>query len=170
MWKVKHTHETCKDLVGRNHNAKSNESENPNNSSEKEKCVHQDESQNLKDEVTAKSIQKAEYQAMAHGCCEMLRPRIFLEEMGSKQGRSTVLPCDSDSTIKLTKNPAYHDKTKHVEVDCYFIRERIEERDAVLAYTNTLDQIADSLTKAASRNHLNDVLSKLGMGNICSPA
>lgn len=45
---------------------------------------------------------------MAHGCCKLLWPRTLLKELDFKQGEPMTLNCDSDSTIKLAKNPVYH--------------------------------------------------------------
>lgn len=60
--------------------------------------------------VTAKSSIEAEYRAMAHGCCELSRLRLLLEELGFKQGGHITLHCDSDSAIKLANNPAYNER------------------------------------------------------------
>lgn len=72
--------------------------------------------------------------------------------------------CDNVLVIKLAQNPIYHEKAKHVGVDCHFTMEKFE--DVVLSYTSRVDQIVDFLTKAISRKQLNDVMSKLGMVNI----
>lgn len=52
----------------------------------------------------------------------------------------------------LPKNPVCHEHTKHVDVDCYFIREKIEGKD-VLVYTITINEIADFLTKLLVENN-----------------
>lgn len=65
--------------------------------------------------VIAKSSNEAEYLVMTNGCFELLWLRILLEEMGFKQGG--LLVCYSFTTIKLAKNPVYHEKIKHVGGD-----------------------------------------------------
>ena len=56
--------------------------------------------------------------------------------------------CDNQAAISIAKNPVHHYKTKHVEVDCHFIKEKVEERMILLLYTPTCLQTADILTKA----------------------
>lgn len=73
---------------------------------------------------------------------------------------------DSDSEIKVAKNPVYHEKTKLVRVDCQIIRKKIEEKDVIMAYRSIVRQIGYYLTKAISKKQLNDVLSKLDTVNI----
>lgn len=77
--------------------------------------------------MTTESNIESEYRAVAHGYCELLWLRILLDELGFKQDGPMHIYSDSTSTIKLANNPVYHDKTKHVEVDCHFIKENIEK-------------------------------------------
>lgn len=112
-----------------------------------------------KQTITAKSSVEAECGAVGHGCCEW------------------TLFCDCESAIKLAKNPVCHERTKHVEVDCHFIKEKIEGKDVVLVYTNTTNQIADFLTKDVNKNKLwfvqaghNKYSSTSLMGSIVSSA
>ena len=116
------------------------------------------------------SSAEAEYGAVALGCCELLWLRILLEELGFKQGNPMILYSDSTSAIKLANNPVYHEKTKHVEVDCLFIQEKIKKEDALLVQVPTEDQLADFLTKAITKAKLHFVLSKLCIVNIYAPA
>ena len=60
--------------------------------------------------------------------------------------------------------------TKLVEIDCHFIKEKIEEGTISLVYTPTILQTVDILTKAFSRTSFEDLRSKLGMINIYNPA
>ena len=74
---------------------------------------------------------------------------------------------DSTSAIKLGNNLVYHDKKNHVEVDCYFIREKkIEKEDVLLIQVSTEDQLVDFLTKAFNKAKLHFVMSKLSIVNI----
>ena len=79
--------------------------------------------------VRVKSSAELEYRAVVHGCCELLWLRILLEELGFKQCSLMNVYSDSTLAIKLANNPVYHEKTKHAEVDCHFIREKIEKED-----------------------------------------
>ncbi|XP_024029461.1 uncharacterized protein LOC112093978 [Morus notabilis] len=71
--------------------------------------------------------------------------------------------------INITKNLVHHDRTKHVKIDRHFIKEKFEEGRFELLYIPTSLQTADIRTKALSRNVFEELCSKLGMINICSP-
>ena len=62
--------------------------------------------------------------------------------------KSIKLKSDNQATISITKDPIHHDRTKHVEIDHYFIEKKIENSKVQLIYTLTREQLADILTKA----------------------
>jgi hypothetical protein len=64
------------------------------------------------------------------------------------------LYCDSHSAIFLEKSPTYHSKTKHIDVQYYFVRDMVEEKKVLLEKVDTLKNVADSLTKSMSTENL----------------
>lgn len=74
-----------------------------------------------------------------------------------------VLHLDNQGAIKLTKNPEFHKRTKHIEVRYHFIREKFEEGFFRLRYVNTKEQIADIFTKPLSRHKFQYFRKLLGM-------
>jgi hypothetical protein len=60
------------------------------------------------------------------------------------------LDCDNRSAIFLAKNPTYHSKTKHIDVQYHFVRDMVEEKKVLLEKVDTLKNVADSLTKSMS--------------------
>jgi hypothetical protein len=58
--------------------------------------------------------------------------------------------CDSQSAIFLAKNPTYHSKTKHIDIQYHFVRDMIEENKILFMKVDTLKNVADSLTKSMS--------------------
>ncbi|XP_068659151.1 secreted RxLR effector protein 161-like, partial [Aristolochia californica] len=75
-----------------------------------------------KQNVVARSSAEAEYRAMAHTVSEILWIRTLLTELGFYKKGSMNLHCDNQAAIHITSNPVFHERTKHIEVDCHFIR------------------------------------------------
>ncbi|KAL5734182.1 hypothetical protein ACOSP7_032043 [Xanthoceras sorbifolium] len=123
-----------------------------------------------KQSVVARSSVEAEFKAIAHGICEGLwLYRVMAELKISVEGPMKMF-CDNQVAISIAKNPVHHDRTKHVEIDRHFIKEKIEEGTLKLLYTPTAFQTANILTKALPRVHFEDLCCKLGMINIYNPA
>ena len=61
-----------------------------------------------------------------------------------------TIDCDSQSAIFLAKNPAYHSKTKHIDVQYHFVRDMFEAKRVLLVKVDTLKNIADALMKFVS--------------------
>ena len=94
----------------------------------------------------------------------------MLDELKITSPGSMVLRCDNKATIEIAKNPVHHYRTKHVKIDRYFIKEKIEERMLKLVYIPTNHQTTEIVTKALPRNSFENLKSKLGMIDIHSPA
>jgi hypothetical protein len=60
------------------------------------------------------------------------------------------IDCDSQSAIFLVKNPTYHLKTKHIDIQYHFVRDMVEEKKVFLMKVDTLKNVANSLTKSVS--------------------
>lgn len=123
-----------------------------------------------KQSVFARSSTEAEYRAMAHGVCEAIWIKRLLEELKIKYEAPVHLYCDNQSTISIAHNPVHHDRTKHVEVDRHFIKEKIDEGIIKIEYVHTDQQLADILTKGLSEKIFDFLINKLGLINIYSQA
>ena len=123
-----------------------------------------------KQSVVARSSTEAEFRAMAHGICEGLWVKRVLSELRLYLEESISMFCDNKATISIAKNPVHHDRTKHIEIDRHFIKEKIDCSILKLFYIPTEQAAADILIKALPRNKFEELSSKLGMINIYNPA
>jgi len=78
------------------------------------------------------------------------------------------LYCDNKSAINIAHNPVQHDRTKHVEVDKHFIKEKLDSGIIYTPFVSTGNQLANVLTKVLSGSTFQSIVSKLGMDNIHS--
>jgi hypothetical protein len=56
---------------------------------------------------------------------------------------STVIYCDKQSCVKLLENPVFNDRSKHIEIEYYFLHDRVQRREVILQYIFTDEQIAE---------------------------
>ena len=89
-----------------------------------------------------------------------------MAEIGFPQKGAYRLLCDNKAAISISENPIQHDRTKHVEVDRHFIKEKIDEGLIELPFVRSEDQLADILTKIVNGRIFHDALSKLGIGDL----
>ena len=77
--------------------------------------------------------------------------------------QTLVLWCDNLVTKSMVKNPIFHSRTKHIEIDVHFVREKVENGDVDIRYVPTLHQVADIFTKGLSRDRFVFLCTKLGL-------
>ena len=123
-----------------------------------------------KQNVLARSNAEAEFRAMAQGICELLWLRILLKDLKVEEKGPMRLYCDNKSAINIAHNPVQHDRTKHIEVDRHFIKEKLDSGLICTPYVSTWDQLADVFTKGLNKTSFQKNISKLGMEDTYSPA
>ncbi|XXG69350.1 hypothetical protein AAC387_Pa06g2241 [Persea americana] len=122
-----------------------------------------------KQPVVARSSAETEYRGMAFGVCELLWLRNLLKDLRAGSKEAMKLYCDNTSAIEIAHNPVQHDRTKHVEIDRHFIKEKIDAGVITFPFLKSEEQLADVLTKAVANNVFDDSLCKLGMCDIHAP-
>lgn len=95
-----------------------------------------------KQPVVARSSAEAEYKGMAFGVCELLWLKNLLTELGFKPIGEMNLHCDNQSIIAIEHNPAQYDRTKHVEIDRHFIKEKLEATIISFPFVKSEDQLS----------------------------
>ena len=113
--------------------------------------------------TVALSSTEAEYRAACYAACEAIWLRRLLSELGFPQTGSTLVRCDNQSCIALAKNPVFHARTKHIEIQYHYVRERVLAGDLRLEYCPTAENAADIFTKAVSQKTLVPLLRLLGV-------
>jgi hypothetical protein len=102
--------------------------------------------------TVALSTAEAEYMSATQAVKEALWLKQLLTEIGFTQSHPILIHSDNQGCIALTKNPAYHSRTKHIDIRHHFIRDSVEVGDIELQYCATDDMVADVLTKALARD------------------
>ncbi|WMV41466.1 hypothetical protein MTR67_034851 [Solanum verrucosum] len=97
-----------------------------------------------KQNVVSRSSAESEYRAMARSTCEIMWIHHLLSEVGLKYPTPSKLWCDNQAALHIASNPVYHERTKHIEVDCHFIGEKIQENLISTSYVKTGEQLATS--------------------------
>jgi transposase InsO family protein len=123
-----------------------------------------------KQTVVARSTAEAEFRSMAHGVCEVLWLRILLTELGLFQDMPLMLYCDNKAAIDIANNPVQHDRTKHVEIDRHFIKEKLDRGIICMPYVSSTSQIADVLTKGLPEKSFSIFCSKMGLYDVFAPS
>ncbi|KAG8494583.1 hypothetical protein CXB51_012012 [Gossypium anomalum] len=122
-----------------------------------------------KQNTVARSSAEAEYRSMAATASEIVWLNGLLEELGANLIKPSKLFCDSKAALQIAANPVFHERTKHIEIDCHFIREKIQEGLIQTEHVASEEQLADVLTKALGIKQHGYLVSKLGVKDVFQP-
>ena len=86
-------------------------------------------------DVVARSNVEAEYRAMALATCELIWLKHLLQELRFGKDEQTKLISDNQADLHISSNPVFHERTKHIEVDCHLIREKITSGCMTASFT-----------------------------------
>ena len=106
---------------------------------------------------------------MAAATSELVWLRSFLASLGVFLDRPMMLLCNSQAALHIAKNPVFHERTKHIEIDCHFVGEKLEAGVLTLSYFGSEEQPADIFTKALGKRPFHYLRGKLGMVDLHAP-
>ncbi|XP_019447211.1 PREDICTED: uncharacterized protein LOC109350428 [Lupinus angustifolius] len=122
-----------------------------------------------KQNTVSRSSTEAEYRALGSLVCEIQWLQYLFKDLHISTSSPTSVYCDNRSAIYLAHNPVFHERTKHIEIDCHIVREKIQKGLIHLLPIASVDQLADVFTKPLPPKLFKSSISKLGLCNIHSP-
>jgi histone deacetylase 1/2 len=100
-----------------------------------------------KQATVSRSSTEAEYKSLANATAELMWVQKLLTELKVRHPPAARLWCDNLGAKYLSANPIFHARTKHIEIDFHFVRERVAQRLLDIRFINSDDQLADGFTK-----------------------
>ena len=113
--------------------------------------------------IVSKSSAEAEYRSLAATVCELLWISYLLQDFGINSPSHIPLWCDNKAALHITANPVFHERTKHLDIDCYIVRDQFKKGFIAPQHISSSHQIADIFTKSLSGPQFHYLLSKLGL-------
>lgn len=118
-----------------------------------------------KQNTVSRSSAESEYRSMATTVTELVWILGLMKELGIEVKQPVQIFTDSKAAMQIAAHLVYHERTKHIETDCHYIREKINQGMVTTRYVSTRDQPADLLTKGLKVQHHN-LSSKLELQDI----
>jgi len=105
---------------------------------------------------------------MTGTCCELTWLRHLLTDLHMPVSDPVTLHCDNKVVLHIAKNPVFHERTRHIEMDCHFIRDKILRGEIATRYVISSQQLADVFTKVLGKEKFKQLMCKLGVIDIHS--
>ena len=123
-----------------------------------------------KQTTISRSSTEVEYCAMATTVSELTWLTQLLKDFGISLSSPALLFCGNQVAIHIATNPSFHERTKHIEIDCHFVRDQVTAGSVKLMPIRTQHQLADLFTKPLPFSLFYALLSKMAVKDIHSPS
>lgn len=120
--------------------------------------------------MVSRSCVEAKYRAMVSTVSEIMWLRWLLEDLEAPQSGPTSLYCDNQAVRHIVNNLVFRERTKHVEMYCFFVCERIESGQVQTCVISNTNQVADIFTKPLDTDKFYYLFSKFGIRDLHVPS
>jgi hypothetical protein len=119
--------------------------------------------------VVARSSAEDEYRTMTSTVSELIWIKHLLRDMKIEVKGAMDMYRDNQVARHIASNSVFHERTKYIEVDCHFVREKIQSAKIKTPFVRNHEQLADIFTKALDKLSQWNILGKLGSINLYEP-
>jgi len=116
-----------------------------------------------------RSTAEAEYRAIASLTCELIWVKQYLRELNFCEIQTIKMYCNNQATLHIASNPVFHERTKHIEMHCHFVREKLLAKEICTEFVGSNEQLTDMSTKSLRGPKIELICSKLGTYNLYAP-
>ncbi len=104
------------------------------------------------------------YMASTQATKEAIWMTKLMKELGyMKEKKAMAIRCNNQGAISLTNNPTQHARTKHIDVQHHFVRDRVENGEVTFKYCSMEEMVADVLTKALPKERCYKLINMFGL-------
>ena len=106
---------------------------------------------------------------MTLATCELIWLKHLFQELRFGKDEQMKLICDNQAALHISSNLVFHERTKYIEVDCYFIKEKMASGCMTTSFVNSNDQLADIFTKSLKGHRIKYICDKLRAFDLYAP-
>ncbi|KAL2253435.1 UNVERIFIED_CONTAM: Retrovirus-related Pol polyprotein from transposon RE1 [Sesamum indicum] len=113
--------------------------------------------------TVSRSSAEAEYRSMTAATCELKWISFLLRDFGIALDGPIPFHCDNQAALHIMANPVFHERTKHLDIDCHIVRNCYKEGFLDPIFVRSREQLADLFTKSLSSSQFSSLVCKLGL-------